>query len=86
MEYIASILELGPIGLSLLLAVLVYRFAVLAYRLLPPKPGGEVQERPIYLFMAFCLALLGVSAALQYSESKLILTAQTELENAKKRK
>ena len=51
---IASILGFGAIGLGFLLAFLAYRLLA----------TGEARERPIYIYMAFCLALLGVGAAL----------------------
>jgi hypothetical protein len=57
---IASILGFGAIGLGFLLAFLAYRLLA----------GGEARERPVYIYMAFCLALLGVGAALQYSDSR----------------
>src|ERR1700740_1849501 len=56
---IASILGFGAIGLGFLLAVLAYRLLA----------NSQQKERPIYIFMVFCLALLGVGAALQYTDS-----------------
>ena len=57
---IASILGYGAIGLGFLLAFLAYR--------LRGKPG--IKERPIYVFEAFCLALVLVAAFLQYSDGQ----------------
>jgi len=56
---IASILGFGAIGLGFLLAFLAYRLLA----------TGGARERPVYVYMAFCLALLGVGAALQYSDN-----------------
>lgn len=56
---IASILGFGAIGLGFLLAFLAYRLLA----------TNEARERPVYIYMAFCLALLGVGAALQYSDN-----------------
>jgi len=56
---IVAILGVGAIGLGLLLALL-------AYRLLAKSNG---RERPLYIFMVSCLILLGVGAALLYSNN-----------------
>jgi hypothetical protein len=56
---IASILGFGAIGLGFLLALLAYRLLA----------TGEARERPVYIYMVFCLALLGVGAALQWSDN-----------------
>ena len=53
---IVSILSLGTVGLGFLLAFL-------AFRLLS---NGKSNERPIYIFMIFCLVLVAVGAALQF--------------------
>jgi hypothetical protein len=65
---IVSILGFGAIGLGFLLAYL-------AYRLLAKDP---TRERPIYVYMAFCLVLVGVGAALQFDESRNRAMKQTE--------
>ena len=57
---IAAILGYGAIGLGFLLAVLAYRLLA----------SDRTRERPIYVFMVFCLALLGVGAVLQYTASQ----------------
>ena len=56
---IVAILGVGAIGLGLLLALLAYRLLA--------EPNGR--ERPIYIFMASCLVLLGVGAVLLYSNN-----------------
>lgn len=53
---IVSILSLGTVGLGFLLAFL-------AFRLLS---GEKPRERPIYIFMLFCLILVVIGAALQF--------------------
>jgi hypothetical protein len=57
---IVSILGFGAIGLGFLLAFLAYRLLA----------TGKAQERPVYVYMAFCLSLLAVGAALQYSDNR----------------
>jgi hypothetical protein len=57
---IASILGFGAIGLGFLLAFLAYRLLA----------TNDARERPVYIYMVFCLALLGVGAALQYSDNR----------------
>jgi hypothetical protein len=61
---ITSILGFGAIGLGFLLALFAYRLLA----------KGVTRERPFYIYLAFCLALLGVGAALQYSDN----TAKSE--------
>jgi hypothetical protein len=56
---IVAILGVGAIGLGLLLALLAYRLLA--------EPNGR--ERPIYIFMVFCLVLLGVGTALLYNNN-----------------
>src|SRR5260370_31206547 len=56
MDY-AKILSYGAIGLGFLLAIL-------AYRLLRAHPG---KERPIYVFMGFCIVLVLIGSILQYA-------------------
>jgi hypothetical protein len=70
---IASILGFGAIGLGFLLALLAYRLLA----------TGQARERPVYIYMAFCLALLGVGAFLQYSDNRSLAAAQTALDTAK---
>jgi hypothetical protein len=60
MTDIGSILGYGAIGLGFLLALLAYRLLA----------AGKARERPVYIYMVFCLALLGVGATLQYSDNK----------------
>jgi hypothetical protein len=73
----ASILGYGAIGLGFLLAVL-------AYRLLRE---GHLNERPIYVFEGFCLALVIIGALLQYSSSAATAadnqSLQSELQKTK---
>jgi hypothetical protein len=57
---IVSILSLGAIGLGFLLAFLAYRLLA----------TGQARERPVYIYMIFCLSLLGVGASLQYTDSR----------------
>jgi hypothetical protein len=57
---IVSILGLGAIGLGFLLAYLAYRLLA----------KNQIRERPLYIFMAFCLVLVGVGAALQFADSR----------------
>lgn len=54
---ILQILGLGAIGLGFLLAVL-------AYKLLAANPANRGS---IYIFMAFCLVIMGTGAFLQYA-------------------
>jgi hypothetical protein len=57
---VVSILGLGAVGLGFLLAYLSYRLLA--------NPLSK--ERPIYIFMVFCLALVCVGALLQYNDSR----------------
>jgi hypothetical protein len=74
-----KILGYGAIGLGLLLAVLTYNLL----------KNPSLKERPIYVFQAFCLALVVIGAWLQYtnnsSAADASLALQKELTAVKER-